>query len=378
MDIADQERTGLRYSYSVFQAEYSRNLLFRDGRQMDQVFSGLIDRIRRPLDIRKVKTLFGRRQRPRRQKGQLRAPAEEIALEKPAYDLTILRIHFGRVTLKIYTKGERVLRTEAMAHNIRDLRCRLGSVYFPEIVGELRKMVDRFVEVLDCLDTAFIDAGLMDELSQPGRLGAVRVGGLDINRPRIRAVMEAVLALSPNPRGFTSSELAARVGPLLAAGNYTPSRAAYDLRKLRCKGLVRKKSRGPAATRPTPPAFELWRLCSSSVTACSVRSSPPHRDPSPHSGRGNAPSWTASTPRSTTRCATSSPTSGSPHEQQHRQLFHDVRPTSGLVALHPARQAGADRSFSELMDRDSAFPRGVGSWLCFFLVGSQPSDSDRS
>jgi hypothetical protein len=240
MDIADQERTGFRYSYSVFQAEYSRNLLFRDGRQMDQVFSGLIDRIRGPLDIRKVKTLFGRRQRPRRQKGQPRAPAEEIALEKPAYDLTILRIHFGRVTLKIYTKGERVLRIEAMAHNIRDLRCHRGVLYFPEIVGELRKMVDRFVEVIDCLDTAFIDAGLMDKLAQPGVLGAVQVGGLDINRPRIRAVMEAVLALSPNPRGFNSSELAARVASLLADETYSPSRAAYDLRKLRCKGLVQR------------------------------------------------------------------------------------------------------------------------------------------
>ncbi len=243
MDIADQERTGFRYNYSVFQAEYSRNLLFRDGRQMDQVFSGLIDRIRGPLDIRKVKTLFGRRQRPRRQKGQPRAPAEEVALEKPVYDLTILRIHFGRVTLKIYTKGERVLRIEAMAHNTRDLRCRVGVLYFPEIMAALRKMVDRFVEVLACLDTAFIDSGLLDDLSRPGVLGAARVGGLDISRPRSRAVMEAVLALSPNPRGFTSSELAAKVRPLLGDDSYSPSRAAYDLRKLRSKLLVRKVPR---------------------------------------------------------------------------------------------------------------------------------------
>ncbi len=35
-----------------------------------------------------------------------------------------------------------------MAHNIRDLRCHLGVLYFTEIVGELRKMVDRFVEVI--------------------------------------------------------------------------------------------------------------------------------------------------------------------------------------------------------------------------------------
>ena len=133
-----------------------------------------------------------------------------------------------------------MLRIEAMAHNARDLGCRLGASYFPEAVEVLRSMVDRFVEVLDCLDTAFIDAGLLDRLPRPGRLGAVRVGGIDINRARARAVMQALLALSPNPAGFTSSELATKVARLLDDERYSPSRAAYDLRKFRCKGLAAK------------------------------------------------------------------------------------------------------------------------------------------
>jgi len=238
LDLADQERTGFRYHYSLFQAEYSRNLLFTSGRKMDRVFSALIDRVRGPLDLRTVKTLFGRRQRPMRHKGQPRAPVVEVSLETPEYDLTILRIRFRRLVLKIYTKGERVLRIEAMAHNARDLGCRLGASYFPEAVEALRQMVDRFIEVLDCLDTTFVDTGLLDRLPRPGRLGAVRVGGIDINRRRARAVMEALLALSPNPAGFTSSELAAMVARLLDDERYSPSRAAYDLRKFRSKGLA--------------------------------------------------------------------------------------------------------------------------------------------
>jgi hypothetical protein len=240
MDIPDQERTGFRYHYSLFQAEYSRNLLFASGQQMDRVFAALIDRVRGPLDLRTVKRVFGRRQRPRRQKGQPRAPVVEVSLETPEYDLTILRIRFRRLTLKIYTKGERVLRIEAMAHNARDLGCRLGAGYFPEAVAVLRQMVERFVEVLDCLDTTFVDPGLLDQLSEPGHLGAVHVGGIDLNRPRARAVIQALLALSPNPAGFTSSELATKVGRLLNDERYSPSRAAYDLRKVRCKGLVTK------------------------------------------------------------------------------------------------------------------------------------------
>ena len=156
LDVADQERTGFRYHYSLFRAEYSRNLLFTSGQRMDRVFGALIDRVRGPLDLRTVKTLFGRRQRPRRHKGQPRAPVVEVSLETPEYDLTILRIRFRRLALKIYTKGERVLRIEAMAHNARDPGCRLGASYFPEAVEVLRQMVDRFIEVLDCLDTLSI------------------------------------------------------------------------------------------------------------------------------------------------------------------------------------------------------------------------------
>ena len=61
MDIANQERTRFRYHQSVYEAEFSRNLHFGNGRQMDQVFHCLIDRIRAPLDLRTVTTLLGRR-----------------------------------------------------------------------------------------------------------------------------------------------------------------------------------------------------------------------------------------------------------------------------------------------------------------------------
>jgi hypothetical protein len=56
----------------------------------------------------------------------------------------------------------------------------------------------------------------------------------------MRAVVEAVIALSPSPNGFTASDLAARVRAL---GNdrhpqYGPRHAAYDLKKLRGKRIV--------------------------------------------------------------------------------------------------------------------------------------------
>ena len=44
-----------------------------------------------------------------------RRPRLEVVLETPAYDLTVFKVHFGKLTLKAYTKGERVLRFEVVA-----------------------------------------------------------------------------------------------------------------------------------------------------------------------------------------------------------------------------------------------------------------------
>jgi hypothetical protein len=38
LDSAGQARSGFAYSYSIYQAEYSRNLLFRSGGPMEDLF----------------------------------------------------------------------------------------------------------------------------------------------------------------------------------------------------------------------------------------------------------------------------------------------------------------------------------------------------
>jgi hypothetical protein len=48
-------------AYSSFQIEYSRNLLFKSGDKLDEVYQGLIDRTRRLLDVPRFKTIFGRK-----------------------------------------------------------------------------------------------------------------------------------------------------------------------------------------------------------------------------------------------------------------------------------------------------------------------------
>ncbi len=68
---------------------------------------------------------------------------------------------------------------------------------------------------------------------------------IDLNKQRMRQVAQALIALSASPHGFTASELAARVRALgkQTQSLYGPRHAAYDLKKLRGKQIVRRIGR---------------------------------------------------------------------------------------------------------------------------------------
>ena len=120
LDLKEQERSTFQYQYSVFQMEYSRNLLFQSGRQMDEVFQASIDRTRGRLDLDRVKTIFGDKKRPHYDRRKKNAARWGVVVEKPTYDLTVFKVHYGKMTLKIYTKGARVLRSEVIVHNTKE------------------------------------------------------------------------------------------------------------------------------------------------------------------------------------------------------------------------------------------------------------------
>jgi len=48
--IDEQQQSGFRYDYSIYQVEYSRNLAFACGAVMDRLFNTMIDRTRSRLD----------------------------------------------------------------------------------------------------------------------------------------------------------------------------------------------------------------------------------------------------------------------------------------------------------------------------------------
>jgi hypothetical protein len=242
LDLKEQEQSRFHYQYSNYQIEYSRNLVFAIGGRMDQVFQALIDRSRAPFDMQMIRTILGYKRRPKYRKRKGWTANWEVTVEKPAYDLTVFKLHCGKLTLKIYTKGERVLRIEAMAHNVKDLNRGRSLNRFAGMVSELRSILEKFMNALSCIDQCFIADETLEQLPAPSLVGKAKVGGIDFNKPRMRYVAEAVLALSPSPGGFTASRLADQVRAMSQQSdpNYDARRAAYDLKKLRGKQIVRR------------------------------------------------------------------------------------------------------------------------------------------
>jgi hypothetical protein len=259
LDEEERRRSGMRYAYSLHQLEYSRNLLFRQGSALDAAFEGFIDRTRALLDLRKVATIFGYRNRParRRNPSDAHRPRFDLTVETLEYDLTVFKVHYGSLSLKVYSKGERVLRIEATALNAKVFNLGVQLEAFPVMVEKLRAMVVRFLDALRCADQVFFDAGVLDGLAEPTERGARRIAGVDLNKTRMRTAAVALLDLTGQPQGFTLGDLAGqvrRLGGRTLCG-YTTRQAAYDLSKIRAKGYAERIER-TRRHRPVLPAFQ--------------------------------------------------------------------------------------------------------------------------
>jgi hypothetical protein len=178
---------------------------------------------------------------------------------------------------------------------------------FPELVSRLAGVVERFTTALDCVHTGLLGDAILDELPTGVRLGATRIGGVDLNQPRMRDALRAALALAPVPNGFTVAECAAKVHALTGVDHcgYTVRQAGYDLRKLRAKHLVDKPGRAhryhvpPLAARTIAALLTLRDQVITPILAavCS-----PRMDANPPTG----PASTATTNESASICKRSS------------------------------------------------------------------------
>ena len=179
---------------------------------MDQIFQALIDRTRAPLDLDRIKTIFGDKNRPHYDKRKSNPTRWGVVVETPAYDLTVFKVHYGKMTLKIYTKGERVLRIEVIRAQYQGIS--LGSVaaLLCRDRARLQAILERFLNAVGCIGLLLCRRRHAGKLPQPttsrpnegGRNRSQSTPNAPCRRSRSGAVHVAC--------GFTASDLAAE-GP---------------------------------------------------------------------------------------------------------------------------------------------------------------------
>ena len=163
-----------------------------------------------------------------------------MCIETPEYNLTIFKIHFGRLTVKLYDKGERTLRAEVVVHNTKDLKCHRALESITEIIEKLETIMNSFLNNLDYAHAATIDDGTFEEITRPTQTGEGRLAGIDFTKQRTNLVAKALLCLSMKPGGFTCREFAEQLTSSGYSNPYSCRNASYDLRKFRGKNLVTK------------------------------------------------------------------------------------------------------------------------------------------
>ena len=107
-------------------------------------------------------------------------------------------------------------------------------------MAALAGMLERFCTTPDCVDTAFIPDGILDQLPQPTVLGCTRVGGIDLDKARTRHVFTAIVSLAAARDGFTVADLVAEGHATTGHDSYSTRKAAYDIRKRGGHNLLTK------------------------------------------------------------------------------------------------------------------------------------------
>src|SRR5581483_11620307 len=82
--------------------------------------------------------------------------------------------------------------------NIVEHLCERSLEKFP-LIFACRNVLTRFDDALNCMDQCFITDEMLEQLPAQAQIGKTSLGGIDVNKPLMRAVAEAVIAWSGHP-----------------------------------------------------------------------------------------------------------------------------------------------------------------------------------
>ena len=213
--------------------------------------------------VKTIRTMFGAKTRPHRNRAG-GPPRLEAVIETPSYDLTMFKVHFGRLTFKAYTKGEHVLRVEAIVHNTRALVVDGFSSASPTSVAR------RHGRAVSPPWTASMSGSSPTTCSTNSlrhRNSAPSTSVASTSTRPVSATSWPPSAPWRSPPGSPFREFTTKVRAQTGqdATDYSTRQGAYDLRKIRAKGLIDKPGRTRRYQVPPDAAAHHTALASSVI-----------------------------------------------------------------------------------------------------------------
>jgi hypothetical protein len=236
---------GQTYHWSLMQAEYSTDLVFRSSALMRPLYEQLARQSVLSVKAEQIATFLGRKITP-----QL---AQEIGSQfVTRIEGTCIKHRFGKSSVKMYDKFGVVLRLETTTNDVsffkhhrkvehrqgpatRELAPLRKSIYS---LKDLRHILlgcnRRYLAYLAALDDDSAGVRALDRLSQPPPLDGKTVKGLNFFAPTEQALLRAFQRPGFNIAGVRRADLM----PLL--GRLSPATISRQLRRLRHLHLIKR------------------------------------------------------------------------------------------------------------------------------------------
>jgi hypothetical protein len=232
---AAERAAGYPCRLSIYQAEFSENLVFRRTQVLNHVYEQLLRdslQLGRP-DLLKV--VFDRQIRK-----TTPGTFQTRVLRRGV--VSCLKVFYKKSFLKEYNKAGLVLRLEVCVNNPRDFRIAKSLVHLDDLGTVAYHALTRLAKAQAVAVATALDRSTFERLVTPSEHGGQRVAGLRFGAPRTMRLVAALGCAGLTFQAFSQAELRAvlvdRLG--VSPAECTPAQLAYDLRKLRGKGLVRK------------------------------------------------------------------------------------------------------------------------------------------
>lgn len=239
--FSEKERAAvnLHRNYSINQAEYCRNFIFRRNAPIHRIFERSCEMGLFNLTADKVAQIFGFR-KTKRLRGKL-----YTLLEKVDHGHHVLRAYAKSAVARMYEKFSTFLRLEVCVNRMKDFGLNKGLENLEKLRQTLTAVTDRFAGFEAQGLNVHVEFPLFQRLALPVTMGKTKIAGIKIQNTRMLRLMEILLHHATQIQGWRTADIhqAILTAFNLKPATYTLTQLRYDLRKLKAHGLVERDGR---------------------------------------------------------------------------------------------------------------------------------------